>query len=83
MWDYDRLNVNGTMTDKAVASSRTRALATQTFYMLAITVGPVRIPPLVAPARAVLERPCAQRVAISGPLGSRIVAAQRPLCCSV
>ena len=48
-----------------------------------VPAGPERIGSLLAPVRAVLARPCAQRVAISGPLGSRIVAAQRPLCCSV
>ena len=35
---------------------------------------------VLAPVRAVLARPCVQRVAISGPLSSRIVTAQRLLC---
>ena len=64
MWDYDRLNVNGTMSDKAVASSRTHARDARTFYTRWDPVGPVRIAPLVAPVRAVLARPCGPRVAL-------------------
>ena len=73
MWDYDRLHVNGTMGDKAVASSRTHARDARTFYTCWDPVGPVRIAPLVAPVRAVLARPCGPSDALLGPLGRAIV----------
>ena len=68
------------MPDKAVASDYVDYACISSACMRWVPAGPERIGSLLAPVRAVLARPCVQRVAISGPLSSRIVAAQRPLC---
>jgi hypothetical protein len=68
------------MPDKAVASDYVDCVCILSACMRWVPAGPERIGSLLAPVRADLARPCAQRVAISGPLGSRVVAAQRPVC---
>ena len=81
LWDYDFFNVDGLCRTKQwPVTMSIDCMCISSACMRWVPVGPERIGSLLAPVRAVFARPCAQRVAISGPLGSRIVAAQRPVC---
>ena len=80
LWYYDFFNVDGLCRTKQWPVTMSITRVSRVRAMRWVPAGPERIGSLLAPVRAVLARPCVQRVAISGPLSSRIVAAQRPLC---